>query len=35
MNVDGVTSYSYLHENTHLFSSYFGSAIGRFLAALP
>jgi hypothetical protein len=33
--VDGVTSYSYLHENTHLFSPYFGAAIGRFLASLP
>lgn len=33
--VDGITSYSYLHENTHLFSPYFGAAIGRFLASLP
>ena len=33
--VDGVTSYGYEHEHTHLYSSYFGAAVGRFLASLP
>jgi len=33
--VDGVTSYSYVREHTHLFSPYFGDAVGRFLSSLP
>jgi hypothetical protein len=33
--VDGVTSYGYTHQHTRLYSSYFGAAIGRFLARLP
>ncbi|MGE5282829.1 MAG: trypsin-like serine peptidase [Chloroflexota bacterium] len=33
--VDGVTSYGYTHQNTRLYSPYFGTAVGRFLAGLP
>ncbi len=33
--VDGVTSYSYQHNRTRLFSPYFGAAIGAFLNSLP
>jgi hypothetical protein len=33
--VDGVTSYGYTHHLGRLYSPYFGSAVGAFLASLP
>ena len=33
--IDGVTSYGYTGNPNRLYTSYFGSAIGRFLAQLP
>jgi V8-like Glu-specific endopeptidase len=33
--IDGITSYGYAHNYTHLYSPYFGAAIGDFLNQLP
>ena len=33
--IDGVTSYGYTGDPNKLYSSYFGHAIGSFLAQLP